>query len=121
MRRSERGGIAIFGLVLVVLAGLVLVGLGRAGAAAARSARADTAADAAALAAADALARAEGPGAARAAATGAAADNGGVLERCDCGDDHAEVVVRVGDARGRARAEVDRCSALGAGCGTDPG
>ena len=45
-----------------------------------------------------------------------AADNGGVLEQCDCVDAHAEVVVMVGDARGRARAEVDRCGALGAGC-----
>jgi hypothetical protein len=116
MTRSERGGIAIFGLVLVVLAGFVLVGLGRAGAAAARSARADTAADAAALAAADAMARAEGPNVAREAAAAAALDNGGTLEHCDCVDEHAEVVVTVGDATGRARAEVDRCAALGADC-----
>ena len=116
MRRSERGSVAIFGLVVVVLAGLVLVGLGRAGAAAARSARADTAADAAALAAADALARGDGSDAARVAARTVATDNGGVLEQCDCVDAHAEVVVMVGDARGRARAEVDRCGALGAGC-----
>jgi hypothetical protein len=116
VNRSERGGVAIFGLVLVVLAGLVLVGLGRAGAAAARSARAETAADAAALAAADRLARDGDPAAARAEAAAAAVENGGVLERCDCGADHAEVVVVIGDARGRARAEVDRCAAVGAGC-----
>ena len=116
MSRSERGGVATFGLVLVVLTGLVLIGLGRAGAAAARSARADTAADAAALAAADALARREGTPAARAAAEEAAADNGGTLERCDCADAHAEVVVRVGDARGRARAEVDGCAVLVDAC-----
>ena len=116
MNRSERGGVAIFGLVLVVLAGLVLIGLGQAGAAAARSARADTAADAAALAAADALARHEGPPAARAAAAAAAADNDGALERCDCAELHAEVSVRVGDARGRARAEVDGCGVLGVDC-----
>jgi hypothetical protein len=115
MTRSERGGVAILGLVIVVLAGMVLVGLGRAGGAAVRSARAETAADAAALAAADALARHEGAAAARTAAVGAAADNGGLLTRCDCGDDHAEVVVVVGDATGRARAEVDRGAGLGGG------
>jgi hypothetical protein len=116
MTRSQRGGVAIFGLVVVVLAGLVLIALGRAGGAAVRSARAETAADAAALAAADALARHEGAPAARTAAAGAAADNGAVLERCDCADEHAEVVVVLGDARGRARAEVDRCATFGGAC-----
>jgi len=116
MTRSERGSVAIFGLVVVVLAGLVLVGLGRAGGAAAQSARADTAADAAALAAAEALARSEGASAARTAAAGAAAENGAALEHCDCADEHAEVVVVLGDARGRARAEVDRCATFDGGC-----
>jgi hypothetical protein len=114
--RSQRGGVAIFGLVLVVLAGMVVVGLGRAGAVAARSARAETAADAAALAAADALARHASATDARSAATAAAAENGGRLMRCDCVAEHAEVDVVVGDAHGRARAEVDRCAALLGSC-----
>jgi hypothetical protein len=116
MTRSERGGVAVLGLVIVVLAGMVLVGLGRAGAAAARSARAETAADAAALAAAATLARGAEPADARTAAASAADDNGGTLVRCDCVDDHAEVIVAMGDARGRSRAEVDRCAGLVDAC-----
>jgi hypothetical protein len=45
-----------------------------------------------------------------------ASANGGVLVRCDCADDHAEVVVALGDARGRARAEIDRCAGLLGAC-----
>jgi hypothetical protein len=108
--RTERGGVAIIAVCIVVLAGLVLMGLARAGGAAGRSARADTAADSAALAAALTLARGGDPLAAGSAAAAAARENGATLARCDCHDGHAEVVVRIDDAVGRARAEVDgRC------------
>jgi hypothetical protein len=93
---------------------MVILELGRAGAVAVTSARADAAADAAALAAAEVLARSGTPSDARAAGDAAAAGNGAVLERCDCSDDHAEVLVTMGDVRGRARAEVDRCAPFGA-------
>lgn len=119
-RTDERGAVAILALCIVVLAGLVLVGLGRAGAAAGRSARAETAADAAALAAALTLGRGGDPPAAQVAAVDAARDDGATLRSCDCADDHAEVVVAVGDAVGRARAEVDRaCLLAPAGCPDD--
>lgn len=107
MSGSERGGVSVLALVVVVLAGMVLVGLGRSGAAAVRSARAETAADAAALAAADALASGRSPADARADAAAAAADDGAALRSCECTGRHAEVVVSVGDATGRSRAEID--------------
>ncbi|MGZ4677209.1 MAG: helicase [Acidimicrobiia bacterium] len=112
MKASERGSVAVLALVIVVIAGLVMVGVARAGAAAGDSARADTAADAAALAAVASLARSEGTPAAVDRARTAAAENGARLLRCDCAGDHAEVVVAARDARGRARAEVDRRCAL---------
>ena len=41
-----------------------------------------------------------------------------MLRRCDCTGDHAEVVVRIGDAVGRARAELDRrCALVPESCG----
>jgi hypothetical protein len=80
------------------------------GSAAGRSARADTAADAAALAAALTLAQGGDTVTAGLAAADVARTNGAALESCDCHDSHAEVVVRVEGAVGRARAEVDgRC------------
>ena len=117
MRRDQRGSVAILALSLVVLAGVVALGVARAGSAAGNAARADTAADAAALAAASALARNEGSQAAVAAAGASAAENGAVLQTCDCEQDHAEVIVEVERAVGRARAEVHRvCSYLPTGC-----
>lgn len=115
---DERGAVAILALCVVVLAGLVLVGLGRAGAVAGRSARAETAADSAALAAALSLGRGGDTPAAALAAASAALDNGATLVRCDCTGDHAEVVVTIGDAVGRARAELDRrCVLVPESCG----
>jgi hypothetical protein len=122
VRRTERGGVAILAACIVVLTGLVLVGVARAGSAAGRSARADTAADAAALAAALTLARGGDTVAAGFAAAEVARTDGATLESCDCHDGHAEVVVGVDGAVGRARAEVDgrcllvpgRCTGAGA-------
>jgi hypothetical protein len=117
VNRPERGGVAVLALVVGALGGLVLVGVAHAGAAAGRSARADSAADAAALAAALTLARGGDAPAANLAAMVAAQDNGAALRRCDCTGAHAEVVVRVDDAVGRARAEVDRrCLLVPDGC-----
>lgn len=117
MKGREHGGIAVLAACIVVLTGLVLVGLARAGGAAGRSARADTAADAAALAAALRLAQGGDTLTARLAASDIARADGATLERCDCQDDHAEVVVRLGDAVGRSRAEVDgRCLLDPASC-----
>ena len=81
-------------------------GVARLGHAASESARADTAADAAALAAAGVLARGGSGGAASAAANETAVSNGARLVRCECGGPKPTVEVRVGDATGRARAEV---------------
>jgi hypothetical protein len=108
MNRSERGSVVILVFAVVVLAAVVALGVARAGHAAGDAARADTAADTAALAAADALARYEGSVAAGAAAQEVAASNGAVVTRCDCTGDHAEVVVEIAGAIGRARAEVHR-------------
>ncbi len=118
MSRSQRGSVTVLSLALVVVAMVVALGVARAGHAAGDAARADTAADAAALAAADALARSEGSGVARVSAATVAAENDGVLRRCDCVGDHAEVVVQVGHAFGSARAEVlRRCQFAGSDCG----
>ena len=108
MKRSERGSVAILALAVVVFAALVAIGVARSGRAAGAAARADTAADAAALAAATTLARSQGNPAAISAATEAASANGATLRACDCRGDHAEVVVNVDGAIGRARAEVRR-------------
>ena len=118
MTRTERGSITILSLAMVVLAMVVAVGVARAGRAAGEAARADTAADAAALAAADMLAMSRGESTARSAAARVAAENDGVIRRCDCVGDHAEVLVQVGEALGSARAEVRRrCQFGGVACG----
>jgi hypothetical protein len=116
-RPGERGGIFPVVAAFVFVAGVLLAGVVRLGAAAITQARADAAADAAALAAAEELALGHGPAAAwDAAAATAALNDGARLERCDCADDHAEVVVRLAAPeilrvlvpviRGHARAEV---------------
>ena len=104
---DERGSVSILALAAVGLAVVLCVGLARVGAAAVLQARADTAADAAALAGADALALGRGSAAAVRAAGVAASDNHARLVSCSCRGDEAEVVVRMGRARGRARAIVD--------------
>ncbi len=103
---NERGAVSVLAVVMVVLAGALMLGLARLGHAADERARADTAADAAALAAAGVLAGGGDPGAASAAARETSAANGALLERCDCSGTRPAVVVHVGDATGRARAEV---------------
>jgi secretion/DNA translocation related TadE-like protein len=113
--RSERGGVSIVMLAVLVI-GLVLAGgAARLGGALVGRARAESAADAAALAAADRLALGDGAAAARQAAASTAASNDARLLSCDCAGTSAAVVVEVdlpvwgalvGPARGRARAEV---------------
>ena len=104
---SERGAMSILVLAAVGLAVVCCLGIARVGGAAVLQARADTAADAAALAGADALALGRGSDAAVRAARVAAADNHASLVSCTCTNDAAEVVVKIGRAHGRARAEAD--------------
>jgi secretion/DNA translocation related TadE-like protein len=104
---SERGAASVFAMVAVVLAGAIALQIARLGSATSERARADTAADAAALAAAGALARGASPEAARTDAATTAGMNGAILVSCECSGERPSVVVRVGPATGRARAEVD--------------
>jgi secretion/DNA translocation related TadE-like protein len=90
----------VAGLAVAVV---LMLGVARLGHAASDKARAQTAADAAALAAAGAIARSTDP---RAAARAAAAENGGRLVHCECGDRTPTVTVSLGPATVRARAEV---------------
>ncbi len=96
----------VLAIVAVALAIALAFGVARLGHAASDRARADTAADAAALAAAGVLARGGGAASATAAAVETATSNGARLGRCDCAGSKPAVVVHVGDATGRARAEV---------------
>jgi secretion/DNA translocation related TadE-like protein len=107
MRADEAGNISIVAMAAVGLAIVLCLGVARVGAVAAEKARADTAADAAALAGADTLALGRQPRDAVESARAAAADNGARLISCSCGGDAVEVVVAIGPARGRARAEID--------------
>jgi secretion/DNA translocation related TadE-like protein len=106
MRRPERGAVSILAIVALVFAGALMLGIARLGHAASDRARADTAADAAALAAANVIARGGDSSIAWSSAGQTAASNGARLEQCDCTGTRPAVVVRVGDATGRARAEV---------------
>ena len=106
MRRNERGNVSIIAVAGVGLALVLCLGVARVGAAAALQARADTAADAAALAGADALALGRQPATRSNAPRAAAADNGARLVSCSCAGDAAEVIVEIGRAHGRARAEL---------------
>jgi secretion/DNA translocation related TadE-like protein len=99
---SQRGSVTVLAVGAVALAVVLTLGVARLGHAASDRARADTAADAAALAAAGAIARGGDPN--PAAAT--AGSNGARLVRCDCTGPKPMVEVRVGEATGRARAEV---------------
>jgi secretion/DNA translocation related TadE-like protein len=102
----ERGSVTLLVMVVVVLAGVFALEVARLGGAASDRSRADTAADAAALAAAIELARGHSASDALSAAARLAATNGARLVSCDCAG-RPSVVVRVGDATGRARAEID--------------
>jgi secretion/DNA translocation related TadE-like protein len=113
--RTERGGVTILMVAVVVIGVVLSLGAGRLGGAIVGRARADTAADAAALAAADALALGQDASAAQAAARATAASNDAHLVSCVCTGNTAEVVVDVdvpglgalgAVARGRAKAEV---------------
>lgn len=106
MRPRERGAVSVFAVVALVFAGALMLGVARLGHAASDRARADTAADAAALAAAGVLARGGTASDASSAASETAASNGARLEHCACGGAKPTVAVVVGDATGRARAEV---------------
>ena len=107
MSVSERGSVTVAMIAAIGLAAVLMAGVARVGGAAGQRARADSAADAAALAAADQLALGHGGGAAVDAARSTAAANGARLTVCECEGTAAEVVVVVGAATGRARAEVD--------------
>jgi secretion/DNA translocation related TadE-like protein len=107
----------VLAVVMVVFAIALAFGVARLGHAASDRARADTAADAAALAAAGILARGGSAGSAAAAASETAASNGAQLTRCACAGAKPTVEVHVGDATGRARAEVRyECFADPDGC-----
>jgi secretion/DNA translocation related TadE-like protein len=103
----ERGSVTVFMVAAIALAAVLMTGIARVGGAAAQRARADSAADAAALAAADELALGHDARAASAAARETASANGARLVSCECTGTGAEVVVVLGAATGRARAEVD--------------
>jgi secretion/DNA translocation related TadE-like protein len=105
--RNQRGSVTVFMVAAIALAAVLMAGVARVGGAAGQRARADSAADAAALAAADQLALGRGAAAAQDAARSTAAANGARLTSCECEGTAAEVVVVVGAATGRARAEVD--------------
>jgi secretion/DNA translocation related TadE-like protein len=107
MTREQRGSVTVMMVAAIALAAVMMVGVARVGGAAGRRARADNAADAAALAAADQLALGQGAHAAVGAARSTAEANGARLTSCECDGTAAEVAVVVGDATGRARAEVD--------------
>jgi secretion/DNA translocation related TadE-like protein len=113
MRRNEAGNVSILGMAAVGLAIVLCLGVARVGTATAEKARADTAADAAALAGADTLALGRQPSDAVESARAAAADNDARLVSCSCRGDAVEVVVAIGRARGRARAEIDAGSLVG--------
>jgi secretion/DNA translocation related TadE-like protein len=113
----QRGGVSILALVALMFAGVLMLGVARLGHAASDKARAETAADAAALAAAGVLARGGSGSDAFTAAAETAVSNGGDLERCSCTGRTSTVEVTVGDATGRARAEVRfECFADPDGC-----
>jgi secretion/DNA translocation related TadE-like protein len=102
--RNERGAVTVLAVAVLALAVALAFGVARLGHAAGDDALAQTAADAAALAAAGAIARNSGSPSGAAAAT--AASNGARLVRCDCAGPRPSVVVTLGDATARARAEV---------------
>ncbi len=113
--RSERGGVSIVMLAVLVIGLVLAMAVARLGGALIGRARAEAAADAVALAAADRLALGDGAAAARQAAHETAVTNDARLVSCDCSGTAAEVVVEVdvpawgalfGPARGRAKAEV---------------
>jgi secretion/DNA translocation related TadE-like protein len=106
MKERERGSITILAIVALVFAGALMFGVARLGHAASDKARAETAADASALAAASVLARGGDSTSASAAASESAANNGARLQHCSCGGAAPTVSVRLGEATGRARAEV---------------
>jgi len=104
---GERGNVSLIAVAGVGLALVLCLGVAKVGGAVVLQSRADSAADAAALAAADALALGNSAHAAEAAGRAAATANDARLESCTCDGDGAEVVVLIGRAHGRARAEID--------------
>jgi secretion/DNA translocation related TadE-like protein len=109
--------VTVLAVAVLVLAVALAFGVARLGHAASDRARAETAADAAALAAAGAIARGGSAASATAAATETAASNGARLVRCACGGTRPRVEVALGDATGRAGAEVRfECFADPTGC-----
>ena len=110
--RDARGNVTVLVAAVIVVAVLLCTAVARLGTAAAERSRANNAADASALAAADRLALGRSPAEACAVARRTAADNGARLLTCRCGSAAGEVVgtevtLAMGDARARARAEVE--------------
>ncbi len=110
-RGDTRGNVSMLVIAVIVLSVLLCTAVARLGSGVVEKSRANNAADAAALAAAGGLALGRLPADACAVARDTAADNGARVLTCRC---HAakqtavaEVTVAMGDARARARAEVD--------------
>jgi len=110
-RRDARGNVTVLVAAVIVVAVLLATAVARFGGAVAEKSRANNAADAAALAAADGLALGRSPDEACALARSTAVDNGARLLTCvyrasTTEARSAEVVVEIGNAKARARAEV---------------
>ena len=101
-----RGNVSVVVAAVIVVAFLLCVAVAHLGSAVVEKSRANNAADAAALAAADALALGRTGAGACGVARAVALDNGALLVTCAPDAAAAEVVVAIGDARARARAEV---------------
>ena len=116
-RPEAQGNVSVLVTAVIVLAALLCMAVARLGSGVVEKARANNAADAAALAAADGLALGRLPARACAIARQTAIDNGARLLACSGGASPthvtvAEVTVAMGEARARARAEVDPADVL---------
>jgi secretion/DNA translocation related TadE-like protein len=111
-RRDTAGNVSMLVIAVMVVSVLLCTAVARLGSGVVEKSRANNAADAAALAAAGGLALGRLPADACAVARDTAAENGARLLTCRCRASAqettvAEVTVAMGDARARARAEVD--------------
>ena len=126
MRDDQWGNVSVLVIAVMVVVVVLCAAVARLGGAVAAKSRANNAADAAALAAADGLALGGPPADRCAAARRIAAENGAQLLTCrfpasPAGVTAAEVTVAMGDARARARAEVDAVGNAGYRAGRTPG
>jgi len=126
VRDDQRGNVSVLVIAVMVVAVVLGTAVARLGGAVAAKSRANNAADAAALAAADGLALGESPAGGCAVARRIAAENSAQLLTCrfqasPAGVSAAEVTVAMGEARARARAEVDAVGIAGYRAGRAPG